>query len=225
MGDRWYGPSKRPCKRPAYLGFMPVHTTWTLLQWDDHPPLGPATATKSRTDASTSNLVVLAAFFIDAITENDATGGLNNNHAVGVASTYSDSVSIVHTDIAVSTNISVNAIAAPDNIAALPITRFNNITSQHNISCKACGIGDDILPCSKCNLVFHLGCLWPPLDNAPEGICNCPYFKSGDSNFLEQAHRCISTARGDEFCFSQDILNRRAIWYFSIMGMVVLIII
>ena len=171
MGDRWYGPSKRPCKRPAYLSFMPVHTTWTLLQWDDHPPLGPATATKSRTDASTSNLVVLAAFFIDAITENDATGGLNNNHAVGVASTYSDSVSIVHTDIAVSTNISVNAIAAPDNIAALPITRFNNITSQHNISCKACGIGDDILPCSKCNLVFHLGCLWPPLDNAPEGIC------------------------------------------------------
>ena len=64
---------------------------------DDHPLLGLSAATKSSTNASNFNLIVLDASGINAITENKATDGLNNNYTLGVASTGSDSVSMVYT--------------------------------------------------------------------------------------------------------------------------------
>jgi hypothetical protein len=34
---------------------------------------------------------------------------------------------------------------------------------EHNVRCEKCGFGGEILCCDFCNLVYHMGCLDPPL--------------------------------------------------------------
>ena len=38
---------------------------------------------------------------------------------------------------------------------------------DHNVRCERCGFGGEILCCDFCNLVWHMGCLDPPLEEEP----------------------------------------------------------
>ncbi|KAJ1701022.1 hypothetical protein LUZ63_000801 [Rhynchospora breviuscula] len=40
--------------------------------------------------------------------------------------------------------------------------------------CEVCNIGGDLLCCDSCPCTYHLDCLNPPLESAPEGKWNCP---------------------------------------------------
>ena len=52
---------------------------------------------------------------------------------------------------------------------------------QHNDLCETCGKGGELLCCSTCNLVFHLGCTRPKLDQIPPDDWSCPFcVASGD---------------------------------------------
>ncbi|KAL7543463.1 hypothetical protein ACHAXR_012751 [Thalassiosira sp. AJA248-18] len=52
---------------------------------------------------------------------------------------------------------------------------------QHNDLCETCGTGGELLCCSTCNLVFHLGCTRPKLTELPVNDWCCPFcVSSGD---------------------------------------------
>ncbi|XP_078180627.1 protein CHROMATIN REMODELING 4-like [Carex rostrata] len=40
--------------------------------------------------------------------------------------------------------------------------------------CEECNVGGDLLCCDSCPRTYHLDCLNPPLENAPEGKWHCP---------------------------------------------------
>eukprot|EP00041_Stephanoeca_diplocostata_P020942 m.479253 g.479253 ORF g.479253 m.479253 type:complete len:462 (-) comp21698_c0_seq10:242-1627(-) len=44
----------------------------------------------------------------------------------------------------------------------------------HEDYCYHCRLGGELLMCDFCDLVFHLGCLNPPLSKIPEGDWSCP---------------------------------------------------
>eukprot|EP00743_Colponemidia_sp_Colp-15_P009048 GILK01009873.1.p1 GENE.GILK01009873.1~~GILK01009873.1.p1 ORF type:complete len:1268 (+),score=334.16 GILK01009873.1:244-3804(+) len=46
---------------------------------------------------------------------------------------------------------------------------------MHNTLCQTCGKGGELLCCDSCTLVFHLGCLDPPLTDPPSGSWSCPF--------------------------------------------------
>lgn len=53
--------------------------------------------------------------------------------------------------------------------------------AQHNDLCETCGKGGELLCCSTCNLVFHLGCTRPKLDEIPDDDWCCAFcIASGD---------------------------------------------
>lgn len=45
---------------------------------------------------------------------------------------------------------------------------------DHNYRCERCGRGGELILCDFCNVVYHLECLDPPLDEAPVGLWRCP---------------------------------------------------
>ena len=45
---------------------------------------------------------------------------------------------------------------------------------QHQDYCEVCEESGELLLCDTCTLSFHLQCLDPPLDEAPEGEWSCP---------------------------------------------------
>lgn len=45
--------------------------------------------------------------------------------------------------------------------------------------CFACGGGGDLLLCDRCTRSYHMHCLDPPLETAPEGDWACPAHKPG----------------------------------------------
>ena len=45
--------------------------------------------------------------------------------------------------------------------------------------CFSCGGGGDLLLCDRCNRSYHMHCLDPPLEVAPEGDWACPAHKPG----------------------------------------------
>mmetsp|Transcript_25048 Transcript_25048/g.52988 ORF Transcript_25048/g.52988 Transcript_25048/m.52988 type:complete len:237 (+) Transcript_25048:705-1415(+) len=52
---------------------------------------------------------------------------------------------------------------------------------KHNDLCETCGGVGELLCCSTCNLVFHLGCTRPKLTELPEGDWSCAFcISSGD---------------------------------------------
>lgn len=55
---------------------------------------------------------------------------------------------------------------------------------EHQDYCEVCEESGELLLCDTCTLSFHLQCLDPPLDEAPEGEWSCP--------------KCVSTT---EKCF------------------------
>ncbi|CAJ1946666.1 unnamed protein product [Cylindrotheca closterium] len=54
-------------------------------------------------------------------------------------------------------------------------TDSQEFLSEHNDLCDVCNEGGELLCCSTCNLVFHLGCLRPALAELPQGDWSCPY--------------------------------------------------
>ena len=52
---------------------------------------------------------------------------------------------------------------------------------RHNDACESCELGGDLLCCGGCNLVYHLGCLVPPLTAVPSGrwLCDMCQASSG----------------------------------------------
>jgi len=46
---------------------------------------------------------------------------------------------------------------------------------QHNDLCETCGEAGELLCCSSCNLVFHLGCTRPKLEQVPDDDWSCPF--------------------------------------------------
>ncbi len=44
----------------------------------------------------------------------------------------------------------------------------------HEDYCAVCGRSGELLMCDTCSLVYHLGCLDPPLNNIPHGLWSCP---------------------------------------------------
>ncbi|XP_022082888.1 PHD finger protein 21A-like isoform X2 [Acanthaster planci] len=49
---------------------------------------------------------------------------------------------------------------------------------KHQDHCSACGLAtDELLMCDTCPLVYHLGCLDPPLSAVPPGMWSCPQCK------------------------------------------------
>eukprot|EP00742_Colponemidia_sp_Colp-10_P009005 GILJ01009787.1.p1 GENE.GILJ01009787.1~~GILJ01009787.1.p1 ORF type:complete len:1414 (+),score=330.67 GILJ01009787.1:621-4244(+) len=55
-----------------------------------------------------------------------------------------------------------------------PSSQFAN-EDMHNTLCQTCGKGGELLCCDSCTLVFHLGCLDPPLTDPPSGSWSCPF--------------------------------------------------
>ena len=52
---------------------------------------------------------------------------------------------------------------------------------EHNDLCETCGSPGDLLCCSTCNLVFHLGCTRPKLERVPQDDWSCAFcVASGD---------------------------------------------
>ena len=47
--------------------------------------------------------------------------------------------------------------------------------NNHNDLCDVCNEGGELLCCSTCNLVFHLECVRPTLEQVPDGEWSCPH--------------------------------------------------
>jgi hypothetical protein len=62
---------------------------------------------------------------------------------------------------------------------------------QHQDYCEVCEESGELLLCDTCTLSFHLQCLDPPLDEAPQGEWSCPKCVS-DMRFLS-AHLALHT--------------------------------
>ena len=55
---------------------------------------------------------------------------------------------------------------------------------QHQDYCEVCEESGELLLCDTCTLSFHLQCLDPPLDEAPQGEWSCPKCVSHNDLFL-----------------------------------------
>ena len=55
---------------------------------------------------------------------------------------------------------------------------------EHQDYCEHCETGGDLLLCDTCTLSYHLTCLDPPLDEAPEGVWSCPQCVCNCSNVI-----------------------------------------
>ena len=58
------------------------------------------------------------------------------------------------------------------SVASMDTAEFIN---QHNDLCEVCNTGGELLMCSTCNLVFHLQCVRPKMDEAPPDSWVCAY--------------------------------------------------
>merc|ERR1712038_559466 len=52
---------------------------------------------------------------------------------------------------------------------------FANDESEHQEYCEVCQQGGEIILCDTCPRAYHLVCLDPELDEAPEGKWSCPH--------------------------------------------------
>merc|ERR1712166_423438 len=61
---------------------------------------------------------------------------------------------------------------------ALPVAPVPPVALEHNALCQECGMGGELLCCDLCNLVYHLECLDPPMEQIPDGKWECPECKA-----------------------------------------------
>merc|ERR1712107_31914 len=63
---------------------------------------------------------------------------------------------------------------------------FANDESEHQEYCDVCQQGGEIILCDTCPKAYHLVCLTPELEEAPEGKWSCPHCeKNGPPNIEE----------------------------------------
>lgn len=78
--------------------------------------------------------------------------------------------------------------------------------SDHQDYCEVCQQGGEIILCDTCPRAYHLVCLEPELEEAPEGKWSCPHCEGegirDDERFLEQATAAAATSSDHhmEFC-------------------------
>lgn len=56
--------------------------------------------------------------------------------------------------------------------------------TDHQDYCEVCQQGGEIILCDTCPRAYHLVCLDPELEKAPEGKWSCPHCVSGEVNLL-----------------------------------------
>ncbi|CAB4031235.1 chromodomain-helicase-DNA-binding 4-like isoform X3, partial [Paramuricea clavata] len=59
---------------------------------------------------------------------------------------------------------------------------------QHQDYCEVCEESGELLLCDTCTLSFHLQCLDPPLDEAPEGEWSCPKCEDEEAEIESDVH-------------------------------------
>ena len=62
---------------------------------------------------------------------------------------------------------------------------FANDESEHQEFCEVCQQGGEILMCDTCPKAYHLVCLDPELDEAPEGKWSCPHCETNGPENVE----------------------------------------
>lgn len=61
--------------------------------------------------------------------------------------------------------------------------------TDHQDYCEVCQQGGEIILCDTCPRAYHLVCLEPELDKAPEGKWSCPHCVSTtDSLYMTYCH-------------------------------------
>ena len=63
---------------------------------------------------------------------------------------------------------------------------FANDESEHQEFCEVCQQGGEIILCDTCPRAYHLVCLDPELDEAPEGKWSCPYCVKNGPTHVEE---------------------------------------
>merc|ERR1712242_233262 len=63
---------------------------------------------------------------------------------------------------------------------------FANDESEHQEYCEVCQQGGEIILCDTCPRAYHLCCLDPELDEAPEGKWSCPTCEKNGVNGAEE---------------------------------------
>ena len=72
--------------------------------------------------------------------------------------------------------------SASTSAAATPAAEVAEEEGPEDVNddfCFACGGGGDLLLCDRCTRSYHMHCLDPPLESAPEGDWACPAHKPG----------------------------------------------
>jgi chromodomain-helicase-DNA-binding protein 4 len=64
---------------------------------------------------------------------------------------------------------------------------FANDESEHQEYCEVCQQGGEIILCDTCPRAYHLCCLDPELDEAPEGKWSCPHCEINGPEIVEVA--------------------------------------
>merc|ERR1719193_1925185 len=64
---------------------------------------------------------------------------------------------------------------------------FANDESEHQEYCDVCQQGGEIILCDTCPKAYHLCCLNPELDEAPEGKWSCPHCEKNGPAIVEES--------------------------------------
>ena len=109
-------------------------------------------------------------------------------------------------DAAAAANANADAIAIavvdtdPGDINNVAVAADNthNEVDLHNENCESCGLGGELLCCSKCNLVYHIDCHRPPLDTVPPFSWACSYCVKDDILGYNETERRIASNGVDQ---------------------------
>jgi len=85
------------------------------------------------------------------------------------------------------------------SICYRPQRRKATAADKHNDVCDRCDLGGELLCCDSCTLVWHLGCLDPPITEVPEGTWECPVCMDEKDEFSAQHEDdCAACGEGGE---------------------------
>ena len=67
--------------------------------------------------------------------------------------------------------------------------------TDHQDYCEVCQQGGEIILCDTCPRAYHLVCLEPELEKAPEGTWSCPHCVSGTDRHVHEPISCGCSVR------------------------------
>lgn len=79
---------------------------------------------------------------------------------------------------------------------------------KHNDLCECCGSGGQLLCCSTCTLVFHLGCARPKLLSMPDGDWICAFCVASGTSKSKQEKQKASLAIKEIEALKAEALKR-----------------